>query len=159
MEKFELFNKFNNPVLIVNNEIELVYKNNVFNRCFQDFKNLKKFLHKINYDICPLNTEDTEILSPIIQAVRSKESFVAHISYQHKQNEFSYYDINTVKRSKYTIIFFTDVTSQVKCEKIENRLNSLQNKFNELENDNKDLQYIKQKAQAQGARACKVCGG
>ncbi len=152
MEKFELFNKFNNPVLIVNNEIELVYKNNVFNRCFQDFKNLKKFLHKINYDICPLNTEDTEILSPIIQAVRSKESFVAHISYQHKQNEFSYYDINTVKRSKYTIIFFTDVTSQVKCEKIENRLNSLQNKFNELENDNKDLQYIKQKAQAQAIK-------
>ena len=42
MEKFELFNKFNNPVLIVNNEIELVYKNNVLNRCFQDFQNLKK---------------------------------------------------------------------------------------------------------------------
>ena len=61
MEKFELFNKFNNPVLVVNNDIELVYKNNVFNRCFQDFKNLKKFLHKINYDICPLNSEDTEI--------------------------------------------------------------------------------------------------
>ena len=82
MEKFEFFNKFNNPVLIVNSNIELVYKNNVFKRCFQDFKSLKNFLHKINYNICPLDSEDTEIISPIIQAVRSKESFDAHISYQ-----------------------------------------------------------------------------
>ena len=152
MEKFELFNKFNNPVLVVNNDIELVYKNNVFNRCFQDFKNLKKFLHKINYDICPLNSEDTEIHSPIIQAVRSKENFAAHISYQYKQNEFLYYDINTVKRSKYTIIFFTDVTSQVKCEQVEQRLEALQNKYNSLESENKDLQNIKQKAQEQAIK-------
>ena len=152
MKKFELFNQFNNPVLIVNNDIELVYRNNVFNRCFQDFKTLKNFLHKINYDICPLDSENREILSPIIQAIRSKESFVAHISYQHKQNEFSYYNINTVKRSKYTIIFFTDVTSQIKCEKIENKLDAIQKKYNNLENENKELQDIKQKAQAQAIK-------
>ena len=77
MEKFDFFNKFNNPVMVLNNDIELVYKNNVFCRYFPDFKNIKKFLHKINYDICPLDSENLEIHSPIIQAVRSKESFVA----------------------------------------------------------------------------------
>ena len=100
MEKFEFFNKFNSPVLVINNNVEVVYKNNVFNRCFPDFKTLKNFLHKINYEICPIDSEDSstyktyEIHSPIIQAVRSKESFVAHISYQYKQTDFYYYDIN-----------------------------------------------------------------
>ncbi len=152
MEKFELFNKFNSPVLVVNNDIELVYKNNLFNRSFQDFKNLKKFLHKINYEICPLDSEDTEVHSPIIQAVRSKESFVAHISYQYKQNEFSYYDINTVKRGKYTIIFFTDVSAQVKLNLLENSYNFLENQINKLKNENQDLLHIKQKAQAQAIK-------
>lgn len=152
MKKFELFNKFNNPVLIVNNDIELVYKNNVFNRCFQDFKGLKSFLHKINYEICPLNSEDREILSPIIQAVRSKENFAAHISYQYKQNEFSYYDINAIKRNKYTIIFFTDVTSYIQYEKLESRYKLLQNQNSCLINENNDLQEIKEKAQSQAIK-------
>ena len=152
MKKFDLFNKFNNPVLIVNSSLELIYKNNVFNRCFSDFKSLKTFLHKINYDICPLNSDDTDIHSPIIQAVRSKESFVAHISYQYKQNEFSYYDINSVKRNNYTIIFFTDVTSQIKYERLLNKQNQLQNKLNILKVENKNLQDVKQKAQSQAIK-------
>ncbi|MGN1154381.1 MAG: ATP-binding protein [Candidatus Gastranaerophilaceae bacterium] len=152
MKKFDLFNKFNNPVLVVNSSLELIYKNNVFNRCFSDFKSLKTFLHKINYDICPLNSDDTDIHSPIIQAVRSKESFVAHISYQYKQNEFSYYDINSVKRNNYTIIFFTDVTSQIKYERLLNKQNQLQNKLNILKVENKNLQDVKQKAQSQAIK-------
>ena len=156
MEKFEFFNKFNNPVLIVNSNIELVYKNNVFKRCFQDFKSLKNFLHKINYNICPLDSEDTEIISPIIQAVRSKESFDAHISYQVKQNEFCYYDINAIKRGKYTIIFFTDVTSEEKYSKLENKYNQLQKKYESLSKDNSETLHIKQKAQAQAIKMALV---
>lgn len=156
MEKFDIFNKFNNPVIVVNNNLELVYKNNVFNRHFYDFTNFKKFLHKINYDICPLDTEDTEILSPIIQAVRSKESFVAHISYQHKQNEFSYYEINTVRRNKYTIIFFTDVTSQEKLEKLNAKHKYLQNKYENISNELKNMQQIKHQAQAQAIKMAMI---
>lgn len=152
MKKFEFYNKFNNPVLVVNNEIEIVYKNNVFKRYFTDFKSTKNFLHKINYDICPLNSEDTEIHSPIIQAVRSKESFVAHISYQFKQNEFFYYDINAIKRGKYTIVFFTDVTQQEKCDKLKKNYDKLQEKYDSLIQTNNDLQHIKQKAQAQAIK-------
>ena len=86
MKKFDFFNKFNNPILVLTDEIEVAYKNNVFSRVFEDFKSIKTFVHKMNYDICPLNSEDTEVLSPIIYAVRSKENFVAHVSYQYKQS-------------------------------------------------------------------------
>lgn len=158
MEKFEFFNKFNSPVLVINNNVEVVYKNNVFNRCFPDFKTLKNFLHKINYEICPIDSEDSstyktyEIHSPIIQAVRSKESFVAHISYQYKQTDFYYYDINTVKRNKYTIIFFSDVTSRVICDQLENKYNLLETKYNTLTEETKSLQLIRQKAQSQAIK-------
>ena len=152
MEKFDFFNKFNNPVMVLNNDIELVYKNNVFCRYFPDFKNIKKFLHKINYDICPLDSENLEIHSPIIQAVRSKESFVAYISYQYKQNEFYYYNINAIKRGKYTIIFFTDATSQEKYDKLEKKHNLLEKNYENLTEQNNDLQHIKQKAQAQAIK-------
>ena len=152
MERFELFNKFNNPVLVVNNDLEVVFKNNVFKRCFRDFKTLKSFIYKVNYNICPLNSDDTEIHSPIIQAINSKESFVAHISYQIKREEFYYYDINTVKRNKYTIIFFTDVSAQEKCNNLEEEYETLKNKYDNLYKTNKDLQNIKQKAQAQAIK-------
>lgn len=156
MEKFEIFNKFNNPVLVVSNSIELVYKNNVFNRCFPDFENLKKFLHKINYNICPLNSEDTEILSPIIQAIRSKENFLAHISYQSKQSEFYYYDINATKKNKYTIIFFTDTTAQERLEKLQGKYNNLQNKYDSLVLESKNLQHIKKQAQTQAIKTALI---
>lgn len=156
MEKFELFNKFNNPVLIINENVEVVYKNNVFKRCFPDFKNLINFLHKINYDICPLNSDDNDMHSPIIQAIKSKENFVAHISYQYKQEEYYYYDINTVKRNKYTIIFFTDVTSKEKYEQLNTKYSKLQNELNILKNENIDLQNVKQQAQAQAIKMALV---
>lgn len=152
MEKFDFFNKFNNPVLIVNNDIEPIYKNNVFSRYFPDFKNLKIFSHKINYDICPLDSENLEIHSPIIQAVRSKESFVTYISYQYKQNEFYYYNINAIKKGKYTVIFFTDATSQEKSDRLEKRYNLLEKKYDTLTKQNNELQDIKQKAQAQAIK-------
>ena len=119
MEKLEFFNKFNNPVLVVNNStMNVEYRNNAFKRYFADFTTLKKFSHKLNCDICMLDSSDWETHSPIIQAIRAKESFVTHISYQNKNNEYSYYDINAIKRRKYTIIFFTDVTASVKYEKL-----------------------------------------
>ena len=48
MGKFDLFNKFNNAVIIVNDKKDVVFKNNLFNRVFPDFENLKKFSHKLN---------------------------------------------------------------------------------------------------------------
>ena len=46
MGKFELFNKFNSAVIVVNDKKEVVFKNNLFKRVFSDFDNLKKFSHK-----------------------------------------------------------------------------------------------------------------
>ena len=163
MEKFEFFNKFNNPVLVVdNNNTEVKYYNNAFKRAFPDFVNLKKFSHKLNYEffLLDIDSSDIEAHSPIIQAIRSKENFITQVSYQDILNEFRYYDITAVKRggggkangSKYTIIFFLDVTYEVRYKQLSEEKNSLDVKCQMLGEDIKSLESIKQKAQEQAIK-------
>ena len=153
MEKLEFFNKFSNPVLVVDTQtMEVKYRNNAFKRDFSDFSTLKKFSHKLNCEICLLDNSEWEYHSPIVQAIKSKESFVTHISYQDKNEDFRYYDINAIKRRKYTIIFFQDVTSKIKYEKLLEEKKSVDLKCQLLDEDIRSLESIKQKAQSQAIK-------
>lgn len=154
MEKFEFFNKFNNPVFVLDNKtLDVKYQNNAFKRAFPDFSTLKKFYHKLNWDVCLIDSEDWELHSPIIQAIKSSESFVSYVSYQDKNNEYRYYNINAIKRGgKYTIIFFVDVTSDVKYEQLLEEKKSVDLKCQLLDEDIKSLESIKQKAQSQAIK-------
>lgn len=151
MGKFDLFNKFNSAVIILNEKKEPVFQNNVFKRIFTDFENIKKFSHKLSYTVYAIVSNDVTVHSPIIQAFNSKEDFSAHVSYQTSNNYF-YYDMNSVKKGKYTIIFFTDVTSKINLENSvkENKLN--QEKIVRLEAQNQNLSKIKLQAQSQAMK-------
>lgn len=152
MKKFDFFRQFRDAVLIINKKGDVVYRNHTFKRWFQDFSNLKKFSHNSNFDICPLNSENIEIYSPIYHAVTSKEDFFARISYQSELNRIYYYDLQAVKKGNYTIIFFTDVSAQNKLSDVNRQNEKLQEKYNKLFEENRDLQKIKQKAQSQAIR-------
>ena len=159
MKKFDFFNKFSNPVLVVeNSSLEVKYRNNAFKRTFSDFTTLKKFSHKLNCEIFLLDNSDWDAHSPIVQAIRSKENFVTFVSYQGKTDDFSYYEITALKRGrgiyegKYTIIFFVDVTHRVKYEKLLKEKKELEVKCELLDEDIKSLESIKEKAQSQALK-------
>lgn len=153
MKKFEFFNQFNNPVLVINNsQKEVKYTNNAFKRSFPDFTTLQKFSHKLNSEIYLLNSDDWELHLPLIQAMRSKEDFVTHVSYQNKNNEYTYYDINALKRKGYTIVFFTDVTTNERYEKLLNEKSVIEQKCQLLDEDIRSLESIKQQAQSQALK-------
>lgn len=153
MKKFEFFNQFNSPVLVINNsQRDVKYRNNAFKRAFPDFTTLKKFSHKLNSEIYLLNSDDWELHLPLIQAIRSKEDFVTHVSYQNKNNEYSFYDINALKRKGYTIVFFTDVTTNEKYEKLKIEKEFVDQKCQLLDEDIKSLESIKQQAQSQALK-------
>jgi len=118
MKKFDIFRQFRDAVIIINKKHEVVYRNHTFKRWFNDFTNLKKLSHNSSFDICPLNSENIEIYSPIYHAAISKEDFYARISYQTELNRIFYYDLTAIKKGNYTIIFFSDVSAQ-------NRLNNI----------------------------------
>ena len=152
MKKFDIFNRFRDAVIIVNNSGDVVYKNNKFKRWFSEFSGLKKFSHNVNFDICPLESDNIRNYSPIYNALISKEDFSARISYQNENGELKYYDLFAAKRWRYTIMFFSDISAETELNSIENQNKKLKEKINILEKQNEDLMKIKQKAQSQAIR-------
>ena len=152
MGKFDLFNKFNSAVIIINDNKDVVFRNNVFRRIFPDFKTLEKFSHKLNYNVCALVSNDVTVHSPISQALASKEDFSAYITYQTFSNELYYYDMNATQKGKYHMIVLTDVTAKTKLDTITQKNQNLQKKVNILEGDNKNLSKIKLQAQSQAMK-------
>ena len=152
MKKFDIFRQFRDAVIILNKKQEAVYRNHTFKRWFKDFTNIKKLSHHSSFDICPLNSENIEIYSPIYHALTSKENFFARISYQSELNRIFYYDLQAVKKGNYTILFFTDVSAQNKLTDIYKENEKLKDEIKLLSDENEDLQKIKRKAQSQAIR-------
>ena len=152
MGKFDLFNKFNSAVIVLNENKETVFRNNVFKRVFFDFENIKKFSHKLNYEVCALVSNDVTVHSPILQSFKYPQDFSAHVAYQTAGNEYFYYDMNTTKKGRYCIIVFTDVTAKILLEKTMQKNQNFQRKITLLENDNKNLSKIKLQAQSQAMK-------
>ncbi len=152
MGKFDLFNKFSSAVVVVDENKNVVFRNNVFMRIFKDFDDIRKFSHKLYYDICALESNDVSVHSPIAQALKTNEDFSAHVMYQTYSNDYFYYDMNSTKRGRYTIIILTDVTANESLSNLQKRNKSLQNKIDILENENKNLSKIKLQAQSQAMK-------
>ena len=152
MEKFEFFNRFNAAVLVVRDDKSVAFKNNVFKRYFNDFTTLKSFSHKLNYEICALNSGDVQTINPISQSLASPEDFSSHVSYQSKNNEYLFFDMNTTHRNNYHIIVFTDVTDKVGSRNLAEENKDLNKRNKLLESENRSLQKIKQLAQSQAMK-------
>lgn len=152
MGKFDLFNKFNSAVIVLKDNQEVVFKNNVFKRVFTDFENIKKFSHKLNYSVCALVSNDVTVHSPIVQAMNSPEDFSAHVTYQTSDNNYFYYDMNSTKKGNYITVIFTDVTAKINLENVLLRNQNYQKKITLLENENKNLSKIKLQAQSQAMK-------
>ena len=152
MKKFDIFRQFRDAVIIINKKQEVVYRNHTFKRWFKDFTNIKKLSHHSSFDICPINSDNIEVYSPIYHAIISKENFFARISYQSELNRIFYYDLQAIKKGTYTIIFFTDVSAQNKLNDVYKENEKLKEEIIKLTEENDDLQKIKQKAQSQAIR-------
>lgn len=152
MDKFEFFSKFNDAVIIINDKKEVLYQNSAFKRTFKDFTNLHKFSHHLNFDICTFDGGDVEQYSPIYQALKSPQNFFAAITYQNAQKEIFYYNLLTVKRSRYVVIIFEDVSAQNKYKKLDEDHKKLQKEYEKLSTENQNFIKIKQKAQAQAIK-------
>lgn len=152
MDKYEFFSKFNDAVIIINEKKEVLYRNSAFKRTFKDFVNLQKFSHQLNFDVCTLDGDNVEMYSPVHQAVVSPQNFFAFVTYQNSQKETFYFDITSIKRSKYVVIIFSDVSAKSKMEALKKDYDELSVKYRKLETENKNFIKIKQKAQAQAIK-------
>lgn len=149
MKKFDFFNQFRDPVIVVKDYEDVVFRNNAFCRIFQNFENVRKFSHKITFEMCPMDSDNTDLFSPIFQAISAKENFFARVTYTNQNSRTVYYDMTTVKRGIYTIFFFTDVSSDILLQNNEKEQQEFENKLAKLKQENEELQKIHQKSQTQ----------
>lgn len=152
MKKFDFFNQYRDPVIVVKGYEEVVFKNNTFCYVFKHFEDLRKFAHRMNFDMCPVDSENVDLFSPIFQAVVSKENFFARVFYSSLNQKTVFYDFTAVKRGDYTIMFFVDVSSDVLLIDNQKEREVFKNKLSKLEEENDELQKIRQKAQSQAIR-------
>ncbi len=152
MKKFDFFKQYSDPVIVIKDYDEVVFKNNIFCRIFNQFTDIKKFAHKINFDFCPMDSENVDLYSPIFQAIISKENFYSRITYTNNSGQVFYYDMTAAKRGIYTIFIFTDVSSYILLEDNQKEQQTYKEKLLKLEEENEELQKIKQNAQAQAIR-------
>ncbi len=151
MKKFDFFNQYRDPVIVVRDYEEVVFKNNTFCRVFSNFGDIRRFAHKMNFDICLMNSDNSnlDMYSPVFQAIVSKENFFAQVSYLHSSGETKYYDMTAVKRGKYTILFFTDVSSDILLKDNQKEQAAYKEKLARLQAENDELQKNRQMAQTQ----------
>ena len=155
MGKFDLLKQFNSAAIVINENKETVFMNNVFKRIFKDYENIKKFSHKLNYDIWALQSNDVTVHSPILQAINSKEDLSAHVMYQKYENNVLtplYFDLNSTKKGKYTVIILTDVTAKIFLETQKKQSQIYKTKADFLEEENKSLSKVKLLAQSQAMK-------
>lgn len=152
MKKFDFFNQYRDPVIVVRDYEKVVFKNNTFCRVFKSFGDIRKFAHKMNFDMCPMDSENVDLYSPIFQAIVSRENFFARVSYSSSSGQLGFYDMTAVKRGAYTIIFLVDVSSDVLLKDNQKERKIFQDKLAKLEDENEELQKIRLKAQSQAIR-------
>ena len=149
MKKFDFFNQYKDPVIVIRDYEDVVFKNNVFCRVFKQFDTLKKFAHQMNFEMCPMDSENVDLFSPVFQAIVSKENFFANVSYSSAAGNTVYYEMTSIKRGCYTILFFVDVSSNVMLKNNIQEQQKVLEELAKLQEENDELQKIRQKAQTQ----------
>lgn len=118
MKKFVFFNKFKDAVIITNQEKEVVFMNNSFKRIFSDYRDFKRFSHKLNFDFIPLEVEDSSAFMPLNQVFTTMEDFSALVSYQQSSGNLLYFNLSAYRRANYVIMVFSDVTAEIELERL-----------------------------------------
>ena len=156
MKKFDFFNQYRDAVIIIKNYDEVVFRNNTFRRIFKNFDDIRKFAHQMNFEMCPMDSENVDLYSPIFQAIVSKENFFARVFYSLSVNQTFFYDLTAIKRGVYTIIFMVDVSSEVLLQDNKKEQEIFRQRLIKLEEENEELQKIRLKAQSQAIKIAMI---
>ena len=152
MQKFSIFNQYRNAILVLNDRFEILFTNNVFKRTFGKTIDIKRFAHSFNFDICLLDTENIEMISPIFQAVNATENFTTNAAFRNENSEIFYYELSTIKKQNYTILFFNNISAKIQLAESQEKVKNLEQACRNLENENDSLTKIKSDAQAQAIK-------
>lgn len=146
---FILYNNFSSPILILNTEKKIVFKNTSFSKNFGNIKNIERFANNFSFDICILDTENLMNANPINFAITSKQSFTAHATYQKTKEQFNYYLITAFEDKEYKVIILKNITNEVLYKELEKNYKFINKQYESLIETNKQFANLQQQSQIQ----------
>jgi len=149
VQNLDIYNNFMTPILILDMENKIVFKNTLFCKIFGNIKNLDHFAKYFSFDICVLDSENLIDANPINYALLSKENFTASTTYQKTKDQFFYFLITTFQNNNYKIIEFKNITNDILYEKSIKKYNYIRQQYLSLIEANKQFAALQQQSQAQ----------
>lgn len=146
---FSIYNNFMSPVLVLDKDNKIVFKNILFIKNFGNIKNLERFSNNFSFDICVLDSENLMEATPINYAITSKENFTANTTYQKTKDQYFYYLITAFYDKEYKVLAFKNITTDILYEKSEKKYNFIRQQYLSLIDANKQFATLQQQSQAQ----------
>ncbi len=118
------YHNLEEPIIIYDKKQNILYHNLAFKKIFGDFNNfegydcLSKLGYKFAYQLCFLKSEDLKTYCPPISAIKRDVNFSTFATYQKDENKFYHFMIKAFSVKRYRIVYFYDITDELRTEKL-----------------------------------------
>ncbi len=146
-----LYNNLSEPALIFDYKNSLLNQNAAFKKVFGKIEEanwqeaLKRLEYKFYFEICVLKSEDLTTCTPIASAIKSPYDYTTYCVYQKTENEFLHFIIKAVKVHSLKVIYFYEITKDL-------RLRALEDENQKLKIQNQEFSSTNTKAQNQAVK-------
>lgn len=119
------YHNLEEPIMIYDRKMDILYHNLSFSKIFGDFNNskgyqcLSKLAYKFAYQMCFLKSEDLRTYCPAIAALEKDVNYTTFATYQKDEDEFFHFMIKAFSvKSRYRVVYFYDITNELRGEKL-----------------------------------------
>ncbi len=118
------YHNLEEPIIIYDKKQNILYHNLSFKKIFGDFNNsqgyecLTKLSYKFSYQMCFLKSEDLKTYCPPISAIKKDVNFSTFATYQKDEDKFYHFMIKAFSVKRYRIVYFYDITDELRTEKL-----------------------------------------
>ena len=118
------YHNLEEPIIIYDKKQNILYHNLAFKKIFGDFNNsegydcLSKLSYKFSYQMCFLKSEDLKTYCPPISAIKKDVNFSTFATYQKDEDKFYHFMIKAFSVKRYRIVYFYDITDELRTEKL-----------------------------------------
>lgn len=138
--------------IIVDEEKNVVYTNNLNKLNFDKLDNISQIEHLFSFDICILDADEIMTYTPLKAAFVAKESFCTNCNMQVSEFEYKNIFLKSFYYKNYKIFVFKDYTDSL----LASQYSDLRNKFENLKSESKQYLEYKQKAETFALRTSLV---
>ena len=150
MDIFDFIKTIDLPIIVIDNNSNIVCVNGCFNNVFglnAASSKFQQFKNSFSIQSCMLYPENIVNYNPISLAIEAKGNFETIATYQKSNEEYMTFFISSSEIDNKFIIKFFDLTNEYRLKEINTLYNETKNELNLIKKEN--VQYLETKEKAQ----------